>query len=83
MRFVLKQLRFGFPFVFPMRIDDGIGGASYVVAEIKKREREEFLFLKKQVEELTARVQALEDERVVWRKRASEAIKITEHTDSL
>lgn len=55
MRLVLKQLHLYFPFVFPLYIDDGIGGASYVEAAEKEKERQEFLVLKKQVEELEAR----------------------------
>ena len=62
MKFLLKQLRLFFPFVFPMRIGfPGPGGRTLKEGEVEMVNL--LLALEKRVEELTARVKKLEEEK--------------------
>ena len=64
MKFLLKQLRLFFPFVFPMYDIDEFGYTSPIIRlTLENRD------LKKEMEELKARVQALENKNEAETKR--------------
>jgi hypothetical protein len=63
MKFLLKQLQLFFPFVFPMYILGDGARMMYEEYLVQKVNKELVLPLQKQVEELTARVKKLEEEK--------------------
>ena len=63
MKFLLKQLQLFFPFVFPMYILGDSARMMYEEHLVQKINKELVLPLQKQVEELTARIKKLEDEK--------------------
>lgn len=70
MKFLLKQLKLFFPFVFPIYDIEDSGGASPLIRITLKNRA-----LKEEIEELKARVQKLEEKLAVSEKRRKDPEK--------